>query len=473
MKRVRSVILFALATCATAQQPYRHPDGIYTLTVPAGWRATETQRGTVLNGPGASILISAGPAGRAASRVDAMQAFVCKQWKECKVVERGSTTTAGLASPWLVVSGLTEKQGLLHARLVGVSAREGTLSILSSTTAKDYPAMKPVFESVERSLDISESAMRRIREADREDQEREVDQLLKDLEDDTPAPAPARVPPPSPQPARTAAPAPQPAPAPALQATAYRDPRGRFQLFLPAGWQARDVGDATSFSRGDASLNVLVADGAQPPAQVVSNLSRQVGQQWQGFTPVQNGEWKLGGAPAAYGMFSGANPRGAPALMRIVAAVSGGRNYVLIASVPRGDWDALKSDLQRMEESLAFATGPAPPPARTPATAPAPAPAPAARPSLGLLSRNLTPQDTAATGATQGIIVGEVRPGSPAEAAGIRVGDVIISFARLALVNTEHLLQLVAVRQPGDVVEVVLLRAGKPLTLQVTLGARP
>jgi hypothetical protein len=166
---VKNVIPWFLAACllgggALAQQTYREPDGIYTFTVPAGWRATATERGTVLNGPAAGMLIAHGPERRAENVVASMQEALCKQWKDCKVVERGDSIAGGLISPWRLVSGTTAQQGLLHARLICVSVGEGIVSLMGTTTAKDYAAMKPVFESVERSLKISQEAMVRKRE---------------------------------------------------------------------------------------------------------------------------------------------------------------------------------------------------------------------------------------------------------------------------------------------------------------------
>ncbi len=62
-----------------------------------------------------------------------------------------------------------------------------------------------------------------------------------------------------------------------------------------------------------------------------------------------------------------------------------------------------------------------------------------------------------------------VLPNSPAEKAGIRDGDLIVSIDGTKLTKDESLLRLIQMKSPGDTVAVVLLREGKKLTLQVTV----
>jgi S1-C subfamily serine protease len=66
-----------------------------------------------------------------------------------------------------------------------------------------------------------------------------------------------------------------------------------------------------------------------------------------------------------------------------------------------------------------------------------------------------------------------VTPGSPAEAAGIKAGDIIIAIGDTTI-DTEHPLNAVlAQNAPGDTVELKVLRDGQTLTISVTLGTRP
>ena len=71
------------------------------------------------------------------------------------------------------------------------------------------------------------------------------------------------------------------------------------------------------------------------------------------------------------------------------------------------------------------------------------------------------------------VIVMNVKSGSPAAAAGLIIGDVIISIAGHAIAEPED---LVAVLQPdrvGGAVTVSILRGGEPRELQVTVGEHP
>jgi S1-C subfamily serine protease len=102
------------------------------------------------------------------------------------------------------------------------------------------------------------------------------------------------------------------------------------------------------------------------------------------------------------------------------------------------------------------------------------------RPSLGVQSA--TPQLHAALGLPKGLAVVGVIKGSPAEAAGIVpfrrgpkgdviAGDLITGFAGRQVVSLDDMLDALERHQPGDTVKLSLVRGGKPLELQVRLGA--
>jgi S1-C subfamily serine protease len=66
----------------------------------------------------------------------------------------------------------------------------------------------------------------------------------------------------------------------------------------------------------------------------------------------------------------------------------------------------------------------------------------------------------------------DVRPGSPAEKAGLKRGDVMISFGGAAIATIQDFTFQLRNRKPGDVVKVVVLREGKEVAADVTLEAR-
>jgi len=65
-----------------------------------------------------------------------------------------------------------------------------------------------------------------------------------------------------------------------------------------------------------------------------------------------------------------------------------------------------------------------------------------------------------------------VRPGSPAEQAGLRDGDVVVEFGGRPVKDLYEYSDALYSRKPGDVVQVVVLRGGERLTLTATLGRR-
>jgi S1-C subfamily serine protease len=66
-----------------------------------------------------------------------------------------------------------------------------------------------------------------------------------------------------------------------------------------------------------------------------------------------------------------------------------------------------------------------------------------------------------------------ITPGSPAEAAGIKAGDIIVAIGDTTI-DTEHPLNAVlAQNAPGDTVQLKVLRDGTTITIPVTLGTRP
>ena len=71
-----------------------------------------------------------------------------------------------------------------------------------------------------------------------------------------------------------------------------------------------------------------------------------------------------------------------------------------------------------------------------------------------------------------GLYVTSVIPGGPAEAAGIRAGDLITEVAGEPATSAEQLLIATLRHRPGDVVQLTYLRQGTKQQAQVTLGSR-
>jgi S1-C subfamily serine protease len=74
-------------------------------------------------------------------------------------------------------------------------------------------------------------------------------------------------------------------------------------------------------------------------------------------------------------------------------------------------------------------------------------------------------------GTTDGAQVQNVQQGGAAEAAGIIEGDVIVRLGDRPIAGADELVVAVRERNPGDTVEVELIREGRPLTVSVVLAS--
>lgn len=73
----------------------------------------------------------------------------------------------------------------------------------------------------------------------------------------------------------------------------------------------------------------------------------------------------------------------------------------------------------------------------------------------------------------EGALIHSLQPGGPAEEAGLMVGDIIVTFDGQTVGQRRPLESLVFAHQPGDEVEVDILRGGESETFEVTLGSAP
>ncbi len=82
------------------------------------------------------------------------------------------------------------------------------------------------------------------------------------------------------------------------------------------------------------------------------------------------------------------------------------------------------------------------------------------------------PDYTAMEATRGGVKLADTRPGSPAERAGLRRGDVIVRMAGTSVQNLHDMTFVLRDHRPGETVDVVVEREGKPLALQATLASR-
>lgn len=91
------------------------------------------------------------------------------------------------------------------------------------------------------------------------------------------------------------------------------------------------------------------------------------------------------------------------------------------------------------------------------------------RSMIGVVPRNLKPIEKKDLGVSSGAYAEDVSPGSPAEKAGIKKGDVIVGVASEAIESQMDLRNSMLKNAPGATVQVEYLRAGKRNTVNVKL----
>jgi serine protease Do/serine protease DegQ len=92
---------------------------------------------------------------------------------------------------------------------------------------------------------------------------------------------------------------------------------------------------------------------------------------------------------------------------------------------------------------------------------------------LGVASETLTPDHAEALGLnrnTKGVMVTDVYPGTPAESAGLKRGDVIMSINEKIVGSLRDLRVLIAQTSPGSKVKLKVSRDGKDRTVEAALG---
>jgi Do/DeqQ family serine protease len=94
---------------------------------------------------------------------------------------------------------------------------------------------------------------------------------------------------------------------------------------------------------------------------------------------------------------------------------------------------------------------------------------------LGIVIQDVNDQLAQSFGVREkdGVLVSDVMRGSPAEAAGLRPGDVVVGFADTAIKEVPDLQRRVAAMTPGTSAEMKVMRDGAATTVKVVIGEMP
>lgn len=74
---------------------------------------------------------------------------------------------------------------------------------------------------------------------------------------------------------------------------------------------------------------------------------------------------------------------------------------------------------------------------------------------------------------TQGALIAGVMRGSPADRAGIRPGDILLSVAGKPIGDAHGMIELISAQTPGQQIQLKIRRAGREIDLTVAIAKRP
>jgi S1-C subfamily serine protease len=94
-------------------------------------------------------------------------------------------------------------------------------------------------------------------------------------------------------------------------------------------------------------------------------------------------------------------------------------------------------------------------------------------PWLGVTGTDLDPWTAKEYGVGAGTLIRRVSPKSPAEKSGVRVQDVVTAIENRPIATLNELMMLVRRHEPGDRVELTVVRSGVKQTLKVRLAETP
>ena len=92
---------------------------------------------------------------------------------------------------------------------------------------------------------------------------------------------------------------------------------------------------------------------------------------------------------------------------------------------------------------------------------------------LGLAATPISQETATSNGVVPGLYVTVVDPAGPAQAAGLRVGDIITTIDGQAATSVDQLVALTLSKSPGDKVDIGYQRNGSSATATLTLGTQP
>lgn len=92
---------------------------------------------------------------------------------------------------------------------------------------------------------------------------------------------------------------------------------------------------------------------------------------------------------------------------------------------------------------------------------------------LGVVIQEITPEIAETIGVKEGILISQVAPGSPAEKAGLKVGDIIVAIDGEKVREVRELQFRIMKTPPGTEITLTIIRGGKEQTIKAKVGEMP
>ncbi len=92
---------------------------------------------------------------------------------------------------------------------------------------------------------------------------------------------------------------------------------------------------------------------------------------------------------------------------------------------------------------------------------------------LGVVIQEVTSDISEAIGIREGVIIAQIMPGSPAEKAGLKIGDIVLSVDGEKVKSVRDLQFKIMKTPPGNELKLVVLRDGKEIQINVKVGEMP
>ncbi len=195
---------------------------------------------------------------------------------------------------------------------------------------------------------------------------------------------------------------------------------------------------------------VLMAQSAQLAVDILQTMQGRGEQALQGyFDSLRAVQGKLDAFLSRLDMETPQTLSDAAALSEAYGLAIQSRGSLLLGSIRQDEMDKLlKQAMAKSEQSQ---------------RAPTPGTPQYGRPQLGIQISE----------SPYGVVVTGVTPDSAAQQAGLLVGDVILVYNGVTVVDANTLLQLVNNTRPGEIVNLLVFRGGRQLFLNVMMGGTP